>query len=139
MKTVENDQLTSEASARYIEKLCLEFSRLLYEVSCENDESFRALEQKCAALEEKCKHYEELLLSKKSGASASARAAIRSERLWAKLKRRVKALLAAPIKLVFRVGKAIATRMGIKDRLKETKLYRKLYMKGTIDRLRGER
>ncbi len=139
MKTVDNNQLTSEASARYIEKLCREFSRLLYEVSCENDESFRALEQKCAALEEKCKRYEELLLSKNTGASVSTRAAIRSERFWTKLKIRVKAILAAPIKLVFRVGKAITIRLGIKDRLKETKLYRKLYMKGTIDRLRGER
>lgn len=114
------------------EQMCCDFSRLLYDMSEESSRLKQNLEEKCARLEGKCKDYEWQLVCSSP-----------LLRLWLWIYSVltvpliiIKATAVKIARWVFRFGKRITIHLGIKDRLKETKIFRKLYQKGTIDKLR---
>lgn len=115
-----------------IEQICYEFSNLLYDVTEEHNRINQALEDQCARLKEKCRDYERQL---------SRFSPLLRFWFW------IYGILMAPLniikkemvkaaKLVFHLGKQFVIRFGIKDKLKKTKIFRKLYQKGIIDKLR---
>lgn len=123
----------------YIEKMCYEFSKLLYDVSQEHNHICEQWAQKCATLEARCNEYEEQLLRPQEAAvpvSLWTKLKIRLRRAAAAVQRRVKQLLSGIAVGIFGWGRRVVTGLGIKDRLKSTRLFQDLYRKGTIDKLR---
>lgn len=134
---MENPRISSPVAVdtEYVEQICYEFSKLLYDVSEENERRYRLLEERYAALEVQCRKYEaQILQSENAGYAAKALIVIKQKTHV--LVRKVKALCLKITKRVFMAGRALTTQLGIKDRLKKSALFRKLYMRGTIDKLR---
>lgn len=137
----ETDFKGADCDVAYIEKMCYEFSKLLYDVSEEHNRTCEQWSQKCAALEARCSEYEKQLLRPRDEATPV------SVSLWTKLKirlrraagafqRRVKRVLGRVATAVFGWGRRAVTGLGVKDRLKRTRLFQDLYRNGTIDKLR---
>ena len=112
--------------AAYVVQLCGEFSRVLYEVSAEHERACAQWEQKYAALERRCQRLEEGLPA----------ARLHRGRLGTACANAVKRGCFAVLRTVFGWGRTLAGRLGIKERLKKSKLFRRLYLRGTIDKLR---
>ena len=135
MQEVNERETSVQIEAEYVEKMCYEFSKLLYDVSEEHKHDCKQLEERCALLEAKCREYEEQILKSDSvDAATKARVIIRGKKNL--LSKKVKSLAVLLAKKVFFVGRTLATSLGIKDKLKQSALFRKLYLRGTIDKLR---
>ena len=87
---------------------------------------FARWEQKYAALERRCQRLEEGLPA----------ARLHRGRLGPACANAVKRGCFAVLRTVFGWGRTLAGRLGIKERLKKSRLFRRLYLRGTIDKLR---
>lgn len=123
-------ELLSDEDVEFFEELCLEFSRMLYDISEENNRIYCSLLARNQKLEALCAEYE------KSQGSISGAVKIRLRRIKLVCCGTVKRAVKKIAKEMFGFGKRMAIRLGIKDKLKQTKLFRALYLRGTIDKLR---
>ncbi len=111
-------------------ELCLEFSQILYDISEENVRAYCDLLTKNQELTTLCEEYE-----KKQG-SISGAVKIRLRQIRNICRKMIKQALKKVAKTLFVKGKYLANRLGIKDKIKQMKLYRMLYSNGFIDKLR---
>ena len=131
------DDAGAENTRAYIERMCYEFSKLLNDVTEENNRAYLALEKKCAKLEEKCWEYERKLLQSRKGIfGIFLRLCLWMSKILSHIVANIKDVLKRALRYVFKKGKGFAIRLGVKDSLKKTKLFRRLYQKGIIDKLR---
>lgn len=123
--------LIADADVEFFEELCLEFSQMLYDISEENNRAYCSLLARNQELEALCEEYE------KTQGSIAAAIKIRLRRIKRVCCGTVKRTAKKIAKKLFRFGKRVVIRLGIKDRIKQTKLFRTLYSRGVIDKLRG--
>lgn len=121
---------SSDESVEFIEELCVEFSQILYDISKENDRMYCSLLARNKELEALCEKYE------KTQGSISGAIKIRLRQIKDTFQKAIKSTLKGIAKNLFAMGKRLATQFGIKDRIKRTKLYRTLCLRGIIDKLR---
>ncbi len=136
MKETENQSWSAEEEAACVEELCYSFSRLLYDLIEDQRREYDELLQEKLSLERKCREYEERL---QQGGNVSARAVrtrIAFSRRLEYLKIDIKTKLFSIAQKFFSFGRRVTGRLGIKEFMKRSSLFRKLYAKGTIDRLR---
>jgi len=127
----EKKELLADEDIEFIEELCLEFSQMLYDISEENNRAYCSLLVRNQELEALCKEYE------RTHGSISAAVKIRLRQMRNECRRVMKCILKKVAKSSFGVGKRLVIRLGLKDRIKQTNLFRTLYLRGIIDKLRG--
>ena len=119
-----------DVDIEFFEELCLEFSQMLYDISEENNRAYCSVLARNQELEAMCKEYE------KTQGSISAAIKIRLRQVRAVCRRTMKCTLKKIVQGLFRLGKCLTIRLGIKDKMKQTRLFRVLYSRGVIDKLR---
>ena len=120
------EQCGRSVDAAYVVQLCGEFSRVLWDVTAEHERVCAQWEQRCAALELRCQRLE----ADRPGAR------MRLGGLPSAIARCVKQIGLTAMRTVFHWGRTAVGRLGIKERLKQSRLFRRLYLRGTIDQLR---
>lgn len=125
------NQRPPEGDVEFFEELCLEFSQMLYDISEENNRAYCRLLAQNRELEALCREYE------KNQGSISTAVKIRLRQGRAACGRVVKGTLKRIARKVFGIGKRLVIRLGIKDRIKGTKLFHTLDARGVIGKLRG--
>lgn len=132
------DDAGAENTRAYIERMCYEFSKLINDVTEENNQAYLALEKKCAKLEEKCREYEQKLLQSRKGIfGIFLRLRLWMSKILSHIVANIKDTLKRALRYVFKKGKGFVVRLGVKDTLKKTRLFRMLYQKGIVDKLRS--
>lgn len=132
---VNREDNRDKQNAEYIEQMCYEFSNLLYEVMKENEKAYQKLKDENEILERKCKQYEEQLLSP-NVSKAPIQFLIKLRRWLGKKRKQFKDTAINTGKTLYSLGKKISIKLGIKDSLKKTALFNKLYSSGMIDRFK---
>lgn len=123
----------TEIDETYIEKMCYEFSRLLYDISEEHQRVRKEWEQKYTELERKCQNYEAQLQD------IEKPRILLLQKGWNASKYLTKKLCKAIAQYIFSFGRWFATHLGIKKYLKKSAIFKKLYSCGIIDKLRKEK
>ena len=118
--------LQKESAVLEEEYFYQKFSYLLYELT----ESYNA---KITELENRCRIYEERLGQGKY--SKGVRLALAD--LFKSIGEVFKRAVVRACRFIFGVGRRITTSLGIKDKLKKSKLFQKFYDKGLVDKLRN--
>lgn len=145
----------------YIEKMCYEFSKLLFNVNTEHNRicnqwnmRYNELEQHCMELEQRCAKLEKYFIDQGTKGSEaqidstdmnlSKLSKIKTRRIvvgiwlsgmWRNLKRNIKHIIAPVARILFRVGRRVVSTLGIKEALKRTSIYKRLRNIGIIDKL----
>lgn len=124
-------ELSLNEDVDFFIELCLEFSQILYDISEESDRAYGDLLAKNQELVALCEEYE------KTQGSISGAIKIKLRQIKNTYQKTTKRILKKVAKALFAKGKYLAIRLGIKDKMKQMKLYRILYAHGFIDKLRG--
>ncbi|AFM02107.1 hypothetical protein Desde_3840 [Desulfitobacterium dehalogenans ATCC 51507] len=126
------------------EQTCCEFTRLLYEYSQEeyrlHQAEVKVYQNRIAEMETRCREYESRLFEGGAYRGELEKKFAKQDRKrqrCASRKERIRKFFFQIAQSVFRLGRRLSGQWGIKDRLKGTTLFKRLYLKGTIDRLRG--
>lgn len=117
----------------YVEQMCYEFSKLLYDISEEYNSRCVDLQIRCSILEKKCSEYETQILQ---GDNRRIGFLIKLKNWLKGINKKIKHLFFLSARISFGFGRWLSACLGIKEKVKNTKLFQKMYIKGTIDKLR---